>query len=136
MLIDLKTLERELEARGNGLGQLDAIAGDGDHGLGMLQGVQGAMAVAQASADQGGDAKALLIAAGEAWSDCGVGNPGGCPRALGSQEAALATASLPPRLGRARPHTEKSFGHPDPGEMSFAYVVMAVSQTRKADSEG
>ena len=136
MLIDLKTLERRLAARENELDQLDAIAGDGDHGLGMLRGVKAALAAAQAIADQGGEVKALLIAAGEAWSDCGVGNPGGCPRALGSQEAALATASLLPRLGRARPHTEKSFGHPDPGEMSFAYVVMAVSQTRKADSEG
>lgn len=69
MLIDLKTLERELAARENELGQLDAIAGDGDHGLGMLQGVKGALAAAQASADQGGDVKALLIGAGEAWSD-------------------------------------------------------------------
>lgn len=136
MLIDLKTLERELAARENELGQLDAIAGDGDHGLGMLQGENGALAAAQASADQGGDVKALLIAAGEAWSDCDGGNPGGCPRALASQEAALANASLLPRLGMARPHAEKSLGHPDPGAISFAYVVMAVSQPRKANSEG
>ena len=136
MLIDLKTLERELSARENELGQLDAIAGDGDHGLGMLQGLKGALAAAQASADQGGDVKTLLIAAGEAWSDCDSGNSGGCPRALGSQEAALANASLLPRLGRARTHAEKSLGHPDPGAMSFAYVVMAVSQPRKANSEG
>ena len=123
-------------ARGNGLGKLDAIAGDGDHGLGMLQGVKGALAAAQAIAEQGGDVKALLIGAGEAWSDGGGGNPGGCPRVLASQEAALANASLLPRLGMARPHAEKSLGHPDPGAISFAYVVMAVSQARKADSEG
>ena len=65
----MKTLERELAARGNGLGKLDAIAGDGDHGLGMMQELKGALAAAQASADQGGDVKALLIGAGEAWSD-------------------------------------------------------------------
>jgi dihydroxyacetone kinase len=53
-----------------------------------------------------------------------------------SQEAALATASLLPRLGRARPHAEKSLGHPDPGAMSFAYGAMAVSQARTGDSEG
>jgi dihydroxyacetone kinase len=56
--------------------------------------------------------------------------------ALASQEAALATASLLPRLGRARPHAEKSLGHPDPGAMSLAYVVMAFSKARTANSEG
>jgi dihydroxyacetone kinase len=208
VLGDLKTSERELAAREIELGQLDAIAGDGDHGLGMLRGVNGALAAAQAIADQGGDVKALLIAAGEAWSDCGGGTSGALwgaglraagtylknstptggdwigalgaavtavqqlgkampgdktlvdalvpfqqrlesgfqagetpdktfqAAALASQEAALATASLLPRLGRARPHAEKSLGHPDPGAMSLAYVVMAFSKARTANSEG
>ena len=43
--------------------------------------------------------------------------------------AAQATAELLPRLGRARPHGERSLGHPDPGAMSLAYCLIAASQT-------
>uniref|UniRef100_UPI0040477CD8 dihydroxyacetone kinase family protein n=1 Tax=Cyanobium sp. TaxID=2164130 RepID=UPI0040477CD8 len=215
VLQSLKILQREFAARENELGQLDAIAGDGDHGLGMARGVNGAVEAAHRIASAGGDVKHLLLLAGEAWSDCGGGTSGalwgaglraagmdlksstptpgdwigavgaaaealqqlgnavpgdktmvdalvpfhqGLVRgwqagdgvaqtveaaALASQEAALATASLLPRLGRARPHAEKSLGHPDPGAMSFAYGVMAfanglkaVSEERTADSEG
>ena len=215
VLQSLKILQREFAARENELGQLDAIAGDGDHGLGMARGVNGAVEAAHRIASAGGDVKHLLLVAGEAWSDCGGGTSGalwgaglraagmdlksstptpgdwigavgaaaealqqlgnavpgdktmvdalvpfhqGLVRgwqagdgvaqtveaaALASQEAALATASLLPRLGRARPHAEKSLGHPDPGAMSFAYGVMAfanglkaVSEERTADSEG
>ena len=215
VLQSLKILQREFAARENELGQLDAIAGDGDHGLGMARGVNGAVEAAHRIASAGGDVKHLLLVAGEAWSDCGGGTSGalwgaglraagmdlksstptpgdwigavgaaaealqqlgnavpgdktmvdalvpfhqGLVRgwqagdgvaqtveaaALASKEAALATASLLPRLGRARPHAEKSLGHPDPGAMSFAYGVMAfanglkaVSEERTADSEG
>lgn len=40
-----------------------------------------------------------------------------------SQAAADATASLTPRLGRARPLAEKSIGHPDAGAISLAMVA-------------
>jgi len=42
--------------------------------------------------------------------------------------AAESTASLTPRLGRARPLAARSLGHPDPGAMSFAIVMTAVSE--------
>ncbi|RDH79712.1 DAK2 domain-containing protein [Mycolicibacterium moriokaense] len=42
--------------------------------------------------------------------------------------AADATASLTPRLGRARPLAARSLGHPDPGAMSFAIAMAAVSE--------
>ena len=208
LLQALKLLQREFAARENELGQLDAIAGDGDHGLGMARGVNGAVEAAHRIASAGGDVKQLLLAAGEAWSDCGGGTSGalwgaglraagmdlksstptpgdwigavgvaaaavqqlgnavpgdktmvdalvpfhqGLERgwqagdgvaqtvkaaALASQEAALATASLLPRLGRARPHAEKSLGHPDPGAMSFAYGVMAFAKGLMAFGKG
>ncbi|GAA1808205.1 dihydroxyacetone kinase family protein [Agromyces neolithicus] len=41
--------------------------------------------------------------------------------------AAAATADLLPRMGRARPHAEKSLGTPDPGAHSFALIVRAVA---------
>ena len=40
--------------------------------------------------------------------------------------AAASTAELLPRMGRARPHAEKSLGTPDPGAHSLALIATAV----------
>ncbi|WP_460810666.1 DAK2 domain-containing protein [Microlunatus endophyticus] len=48
--------------------------------------------------------------------------------AAASTEAAEATKDLLPKLGRARPHAEKSLGTPDPGAISFALIVTAVGE--------
>jgi dihydroxyacetone kinase len=40
--------------------------------------------------------------------------------------AATATAELLPRMGRARPHAEKSLGTPDPGAHSLALIATAI----------
>ena len=60
------------------LGDLDAIAGDGDHGIGMRRGVDAAVAAAeQAAADDGGaSVERVLTAAGEAWSERAGGTSG------------------------------------------------------------
>ncbi|MCS0498871.1 DAK2 domain-containing protein, partial [Protaetiibacter mangrovi] len=42
-------------------------------------------------------------------------------------EAAAATAELLPRMGRARPHAERSLGTPDAGAHSFGLVVTAAA---------
>ena len=44
-----------------------------------------------------------------------------------ADEAAKATASLLPRLGRARPLAARSLGHPDAGATSFAIAAQTVS---------
>lgn len=41
--------------------------------------------------------------------------------------AAAATANLLPKIGRARPHAEKSLGHQDPGATSLAMIIMIVA---------
>lgn len=50
--------------------------------------------------------------------------------------AAKSTASLVPRMGRARPHAEKSVGTPDPGAVSMAMIIRTVESdlVRKGDS--
>jgi dihydroxyacetone kinase len=63
------------------LGRLDAIAGDGDHGIGMRRGVDAAVAAVtaaeQAAANDGGASPArVLTAAGEAWSERAGGTSG------------------------------------------------------------
>ncbi len=60
------------------LGRLDAIAGDGDHGIGMRRGVDAAVTAAEqaAAADGGASPARVLTAAGEAWSERAGGTSG------------------------------------------------------------
>jgi len=180
-------------------GRIDAVAGDGDHGIGMSRGSTGALAAAEKVGAEGGGITRLLAEAGEAWSEHGGGTSGAlwgialtaagaslapldvidaravsgavdaalaAVQKLGkaevgdktlidsfvpfadelrtaissgtggadawraaaqkSTDAADATADLLPRLGRARPHAEKSLGHPDAGAISLARIVTTV----------
>lgn len=52
-----------------------------------------------------------------------------------SSDAAQATADMLPRMGRARPHMEKSLGTPDPGAVSFAMAMGAVLETFSTPQE-
>ncbi len=48
-----------------------------------------------------------------------------------SKMAADKTADLLPKLGRARPHAEKSIGHPDPGAVSLSVIALAIGEILK-----
>jgi dihydroxyacetone kinase len=58
------------------LGRLDAIAGDGDHGRGMVRGVDAAAAAAATALKAGAGAGDVLAAAGDAWADKAGGTSG------------------------------------------------------------
>ncbi|WP_432563082.1 dihydroxyacetone kinase family protein [Kineococcus sp. SYSU DK003] len=58
------------------LGRIDAIAGDGDHGTGMVNGSVAAAQAARTAADAGAGAGATLSAAGGAWADRAGGTSG------------------------------------------------------------
>jgi dihydroxyacetone kinase len=193
-------VRRTLDEHVDELGRLDAIAGDGDHGIGMQRGSRAADDAARAAIAAGAGAGTVLERAGDAWSDRAGGTSGAlwgvALRALGSAvgdddapdaasvaagvaaaadgirsygkaevgdktmvdvlvpfsatltreadagaslthawttaaddavAAAAATADLLPRMGRARPHAEKSLGTPDPGAHSLALIVRAVA---------
>jgi dihydroxyacetone kinase len=180
------------------LGQLDAIAGDGDHGIGMSR---GARAAAEAAAQTEGGVQTVLAAAGSAFGDKAGGTSGilwgllldEVGKSLGNTErattervvqaikesatnlqtfskaelgdktmldalfpfvdalmeqtgkgeslaaawaaaadvcrqAAEATASLVPKIGRARPLAERSVGTPDPGAISMGLIVTAIGK--------
>jgi len=182
------------------LGRIDAVAGDGDHGIGMQRGATAAAAAARTAAEAGAGAGSVLTRAADAWSDRAGGTSGAlwgvALRALGERigderapdsaaitdgvraaldgirgygkaevgdktmvdaivpfvdtladrirsgdaladawdaaaasatAAAAATARLLPRMGRARPHAEKSLGTPDAGATSFGLIVTAVT---------
>lgn len=193
-------IRARIDADVDELGRLDAIAGDGDHGIGMQRGARAAHAAAQDAADRGAGAGTVLALAGDAWANEAGGTSGALwgaalratGTALGDDErpsrsrvaaaavrggesvqrfgkahvgdktmvdalvpfvdtlrtdaaegrtlaqawthaaqvatdAAAATADLLPRMGRARPHMEKSLGTPDPGAVSLAAVMTAVA---------
>jgi dihydroxyacetone kinase len=178
------------------LGRLDAIAGDGDHGIGMSR---GSKAAAEAANQTQGGVETVLSAAGHAFGDKAGGTSGilwglllaGVGKGLGNSEAvtakrvaaavqasaqdlqgfskaelgdktmldalfpfvdtlvgqvdadasiadawraaadvcrtaAEATASLVPKIGRARPLAERSVGTPDPGAVSLGLIVTAI----------
>ena len=45
-----------------------------------------------------------------------------------ASQSAHATAALTPKLGRARPHAQRSVGTPDPGAISMAMILQAVGE--------
>ncbi|NYI42774.1 dihydroxyacetone kinase family protein [Demequina lutea] len=58
------------------LGMIDAVAGDGDHGMGMMRGVTAAKLAAEQAAAHGAGVGTLLARAGAAWSEQGGGTSG------------------------------------------------------------
>ncbi|QHC66401.1 DAK2 domain-containing protein [Rathayibacter sp. VKM Ac-2759] len=198
VLAALEATERVIDENADELGRIDAVAGDGDHGIGMQRGVHAAVAAARAAVEAGAGSGTVLAHAGDAWSDRAGGTSGalwgaaldaiggalgdsdgpsaesvlagverartailafgatpgdktmvdslvpfadvlgtrvgaGAPlavawrdAALACTEAAAATAQLLPKMGRARPHAEKSLGTPDAGAHSLALIVTAV----------
>lgn len=194
------TVRETIDEHVDELGRMDAIAGDGDHGIGMQRGSHAADDAARSAVAAGVGAGTVLERAGDAWSDRAGGTSGALwgvalrslGAAIGDEQApdaasvaagvaaasdgiraygkavvgdktmidalvpfsatlsrevgegasladawnaaadaavaaAAATADLLPRLGRARPHAEKSLGTPDPGAHSFALIVRAIA---------
>ncbi|MBT1621311.1 dihydroxyacetone kinase family protein [Curtobacterium flaccumfaciens pv. oortii] len=188
-----------LDEHADELGRIDAVAGDGDHGIGMQRGAHAAAAAASDAVTAGAGVGSVLRIAADAWSDKAGGTSGAIwgaalealGRVLGdderpsaatvqsavhaateavlafgattgdktmvdalvpfdevlrtrvdagasladawadavsaAREAADATASLVPKMGRARTHAEQAVGTPDPGAVSFALIVETLA---------
>lgn len=58
------------------LGRIDAVAGDGDHGRGMVRGTAAAVDAARKSQAAGNGPGRVLVAAGEAWAARAGGTSG------------------------------------------------------------
>ncbi len=200
VLAALEAAYAAIDAKREELGCLDAIAGDGDHGIGMQRGLAAAVAAAKEALDAKVGAGTLLTVAGDAWSNLAGGTSGALwgviLRSLGgalgdeaqpdvtaiadgiaaalrgvtdlgkaqlgdktlvdvlhpisvsmdssasrnlsmdaawnaaadvADAAAQATGNLLPKIGRARPHAEKSIGTPDPGAVSMALIVRSIA---------
>ncbi|GAA2199370.1 dihydroxyacetone kinase family protein [Sinomonas flava] len=72
----LEAARDAIGAEADELGRIDAIAGDGDHGIGMKRGTVAAAAAASGLVERGAGAGSLLEGAGDAWSDRAGGTSG------------------------------------------------------------
>ena len=76
VLTALTSIRDLLLYREEELGRLDAVAGDGDHGRGMVRGSAAAAAAAEVAAKAGADAPTVLRCGAEAWADRAGGTSG------------------------------------------------------------
>ena len=72
----LESVADLLQRNAKKLGDIDAVAGDGDHGIGMERGVLGAVEKAREVATRGAGAGSLLCRAADAWADKAGGTSG------------------------------------------------------------
>lgn len=72
----LEAARKTLHEAESVLGDMDAVAGDGDHGRGMVRGIDAACAAASEAMAVGAGAGAVLGAAGDAWADKAGGTSG------------------------------------------------------------
>ncbi|WP_115787088.1 dihydroxyacetone kinase family protein [Arthrobacter silvisoli] len=72
----LEVMRAAIDEAAEELGRIDAIAGDGDHGIGMQRGTAAAAALASALAARGAGAQTLLERAGNEWSNRAGGTSG------------------------------------------------------------
>ncbi|MET0933817.1 MAG: dihydroxyacetone kinase family protein [Mycetocola sp.] len=72
----LDAVEAVIAENADELGRIDAIAGDGDHGIGMKRGSHAGAGAARASLAKDAGAQSVLASAADAWSNKGGGTSG------------------------------------------------------------
>jgi dihydroxyacetone kinase len=112
------------------LGRIDAIAGDGDHGIGMERGVEAAVTAAADAVAKGAGAATTLHLAGDAWADKAGGTSGALwglalravGDALGDTKAPTGGAVAAGVAGAAEAIME--FGKAKPGDKTMVDVLV------------
>jgi len=72
----IEAIAEVIEINANELGRIDAVAGDGDHGIGMERGSLGALEKAREMLQRQAGAGTLLCRAADAWADKAGGTSG------------------------------------------------------------
>ncbi|WP_130834828.1 dihydroxyacetone kinase family protein [[Erwinia] mediterraneensis] len=123
------------------LGRIDAIAGDGDHGIGMTRGVTAARQAAQAALAQGGGVGTLLQMAADGWSDEGGGTSGAIWGViLNTLGTALGNSATPDAVAVAAAIEQANdgvmhFGKARPGDKTLVDVLLPFSQALRAAAD-
>ncbi|TVU66816.1 dihydroxyacetone kinase subunit L [Paenarthrobacter nitroguajacolicus] len=122
------------------LGKLDAIAGDGDHGIGMRRGVDAAAAAGEAAS--GSSVARVLATAGEAWSERAGGTSGAlwgsaviaAGQSLGNRETYSADDAAAAVKAFVRAITE--LGKADPGDKTMVDALLPFRDAFLAELDG
>jgi dihydroxyacetone kinase len=121
------------------LGQLDALAGDGDHGQGMARGSAAAAEAARAAAAADAGAGSLLAAAGDAWAERAGGTSGALwgaalrawGGAIGDSAAIVPTAVA--RGARLALEAMTELGGAKPGDKTLVDALVPFATTLEAE---
>lgn len=121
------------------LGDLDAYAGDGDHGVGMVRGAENALAAARELAGQGAGAQTVLAGAGAQWSAQAGGTSGAlwgailaaAGRTLGDTETVTAAAQA--RAARESMETLVHVGKAQQGDKTMLDAFFPCVETLEAE---
>jgi dihydroxyacetone kinase phosphoprotein-dependent L subunit len=140
--LSLQRMLERIEAAEEELGRLDAAAGDGDHGAGMVRGLRGANQALAGSEDEGSSPGDLLVQAGSAFSDAAGGASGalvgtffltvGQTLGEGPFHTATVHAALDAGLGMVR-----QLGQAKPGDKTMVDTLYPfVKELEKATNGG
>lgn len=129
----LETIVRTIDDHVDELGRMDAIAGDGDHGIGMQRGAHAALAAGRSAAEARAGAETTLAHAADGWSDKAGGTSGALwgvilsavARALGDEGRpdgrAVAAGIDAARAG------VMSYGKAEPGDKTMVDALVPFS---------
>ncbi|WP_308199862.1 dihydroxyacetone kinase family protein [Actinotalea sp. K2] len=128
----------------NELGDLDAVAGDGDHGQGMVLGTAGAVETAQEVTSAGAGVRTTLLRSAAAWSDSAGGTSGALwGAALAAAAGALddGEAVSPQRAAEALERARDAvlrLGGAQPGDKTMldAFVPFVAAVREGVDRDG
>ena len=130
ILAALGAAKAVVDANADELGRIDAIAGDGDHGIGMERGVRAAVDAARDAVVRGAGAATTLHFAADAWADKAGGTSGALwgmalravGDAVGDTDAPDAEAVAAGVAGAAAAIME--FGKAKPGDKTLVDVLV------------
>lgn len=131
----LEALQATIDENVDELGRIDAVAGDGDHGIGMQRGATAAVQAARATLDAGAGVGTLLTHAADAWSDRAGGTSGAlwgaALRALGTRlgdqiapDAAAIRDGVDDALAAIR-----RFGKAEVGDKTMVDAIVPFAET-------
>lgn len=131
----LESVLEALRERQDELGALDAFAGDGDHGVGMVRGAESGLAAARELAGHGAGARTVLACAGEQWSAQAGGTSGAlwgamltaAGRALGDVDAVDAAAQV--RAVREALEALRRVGKAEPDDKTMLDALIPCVRT-------
>ncbi len=134
----LRTVARVVADNEDEWGRLDAVAGDGDHGIGMRR---GADAAARTAVEAGAGVRAVLTAAGDAWSERAGGTSGalwgagliaagtalGNAESYGPSEVAAAVSAFATAI--------RELGGAQPGDKTMVDALVPFVETLERSTE-